>query len=220
MKLLRHLLVLGLAALAFQPSAKATVAIYSGTEQQLQIDDPGNAGTGNTGGVRRFTGRIYFIYEIETGRSVEIRVQGNSYKVREERNLLRVAFHRSAGSKTMVQTFLSNGNRVDGTSFSTVSLVSWEGTASFSGPGPDVEVATGLPRGFARILTSRQQVGSYEKHDAGNYLTRRNDTASLIVAMTKASNAAGENFEAALQRVKNTLAAQGKTEVTTLEALD
>jgi hypothetical protein len=222
MKLLNTLAVLALSLLTAQPSAQATVAIYSGTEQQLQIDAFEGQGSGNANGVRRFTGRIYFLYELETGRSVEIRIQGAVYKVRTERNLQRVFFHRALNlNSVLAQTFLSDGNRTNQPGVTAVSMVSWEGSATFSGPGPDIEAATGLPRGFPRAVTSRQQLTTrVTSFDGGNFLVRRNDVASLIVAMTKASNTASETFDAALQRVKNTLNAQGKTEVQSLTSLD
>jgi hypothetical protein len=219
MKLLRILPGLAVAALLCHQTAQATVAIFTGTE--VQVDRHATDGMGhNSNGTVRLTGQIFFLYELETGRSIEIRLRGTNYKVRNERNFVYIRTSRESSTmdRYTVDTFLSDAARVNYAEGATVKMASWEGSRLLSVlSSPEKDPATGLPSIFPKALTSRQDIAALvTAGDRTESHIRRTDTVVIAAALTKASNAATDNFDAALLRLKNALNARGLTEVAEL----
>jgi hypothetical protein len=219
MKLLKVLPGLVAALLLGRQTAQATVAIFTGTE--VQVDHHATDGMGhNSNGTVRLTGQIYFLYDLETGRSIEIRVRGTNYKVRDERNFVYIRTSREPWTtdKYTIDTFLGDAARVNHAEDATVKMASWEGSKLLSMlSSPEKDPATGLPSIFPKALTSRQDIAAVDTSgDRTEAHIRRTDTVVIAAGFTKASNVATDNFEAALQRLKDALNARGLTEVPSL----
>jgi hypothetical protein len=204
--------------LMMQPAAHATVAIYSGTE----IERVGTLITGQgsiASGTHSSSSPVYFLYEIETGRSIEVRLVRNGYMVRKERSLVHVSTPRSSsttGPATM-DTILITGARMDAPNGATVANVTWNGTKKYNVLQPEFDSATGLPVVFPRTFSSLQDFtfADYESDAVNSHVsstTRRRSSVTIVAPLTKASNAAAESLDGALQRLKTALEARGRAE--------
>ena len=190
--------------------AIATVAIFAGTESREETYFAYKNAT-----IRQtYQGKVYFLYEVETGRSVEIQLlsQGfyREHSVRSERNLFSLVTPRNrlaSASPFTWETILIDAKRENVNGRTTVESVTWQGMVSSPLSEPTgIEAATGLPRSFPKTLVSRQALADEEMIGAdgsGHRMRYRvSSTASLQLAPTKASNTAGETFEAAILRVR------------------
>ena len=195
----------------------ATVVVYSGTEQQREHHYTNGMGH-SSNGMSVATGRVFFLVELETGRSIEIRLVQSHYLVRQERNMLIVTASRG-GSVTSTQKFpmdssLTHVHQNATASSRLTNSITWNGTKFLSYSQPNPEPATGLPSNFPTALVGRQDRATLALGDeGGGGMRRRTHVVSLVPALTKSSNAADDNFEAALQRLKSHLESRGKTEV-------
>ena len=211
------LLIFAAALLSTSPYARATVAIFAGAEQHRTHINMAGIGHSGVYGVIQRPGRIFFLYELESGRSVEIRLELGKFKVRTERNLAAFTATRGETWPYAYDTSLMDAKRNQSTSVDSVTV---QGTITPKGKpwGPLADPATGLPYTFPATLVSRQD---YATHGVGEYggVKRVRKTSSLVLngAQTKASNGGSETFDAALLRVKNLLTQRGLTETSSLD---
>jgi hypothetical protein len=210
MKFLRHAAAFFALLLAGPSAAQATVAIFIGRE--VQVVHQATDGLGNTSnGVYRTTSRVYFIFEVESGRSVEICSLGKAFKVRAEHNLVRITTPRVSYVKVnqpfTLESFFSDASRTNYAKGASVESRTWEGLRTMTVSAPEVDPATLLPYYFPRTLTARHDFSDYDTTgDRMEHHVRRVNSVNLMVAQTKTSNAAQDTFDAAVQRLKNALA--------------
>jgi hypothetical protein len=210
------LIALGVATSFFAPPAQAIVGIYAGTENQSSKEYTFVFPKG-TSKEYRLSGRVYFLYDFATNRSVEIRIDGKQYRVRAERTLVDVDFARNHPKGAIYSRVLSGVAQSTSPSEGTrVFQVTWQGAKTFAGAGWAIDPKTGLQNSYPTALSGRQD--SVRKFtDLDTFLhcfTRRAATLSLSAPVTKEANAANENFDQALVRLKNRLNAAGYTEDT------
>jgi hypothetical protein len=204
-------------ATGLAPSAQAIVGIYAGTENQTTSETYSGAPHGFSR-ENRVSGRVYFLYDFETTRSVEIRIHGKQYRVRAERDLVDQTFVRTIkniGNYTWVLSDAGKNAVPAGTK--NLFNVSWRGTKAWSGAGPAVDPKSGLMGEYPTAFTGRQDIVTKSIDlDSAVYsvLTRRVAPVSLSAPITKACNDANENFDQALVRLKAKLDAAGYTEST------
>ena len=212
---MKTLSALGILLFAILQSAHATVAIYAGTETGRKTWwAPKNANPWET-----YHTTVYFVYELETGRSVEIFRGSGEVWVRPERNLFRLLTPRatpgtpvSSTAPMPWETILMDAKREATTLRTVVESVTWQGSRTTDGfRKDDIRPATGLPRYFPMTLVSRQVLLDEDHNDVADLIrTHVNSSVVLQEAATKASNAAGETFEAAILRVKAILERRGR----------
>jgi hypothetical protein len=218
MKLHRILPAFAAVLLMSQPAAQATVGIYFGTETE-------RTGTLVTGlgsissGTRSSSSSVYFLYELETGRSIEVQLVKSGYVVRKERSLVHVSTPRTSsttGPATM-DTILITGARTDFPNGGKVANVTWNGVKNYNVFNPETDASTGLPVVFPKTFGSLQDFtfadyvnDAVDTHSSST--TRRRSSVNVVPALTKASNTAGDSFDAALQRLKTALEAKGRTQ--------
>jgi hypothetical protein len=209
------LIALGVASTVLAQPAQAIVGIYSGAENQTSKEYTFVFPKGTSEEFRR-SGRVYFLYELETHRSVEIRIDGKQYRVRAERTLVDVEFVRSQKNSIEIYSRVLSGvgQSVPPGGGTKLFHVTWQGSKAWSGADPVIDPKSGMPRAYPTSLSGRQDiVRKFTDIDIDlNFFTRRTATLSLSVPVTKECNAANENFDQALVRLKNRLNASGYTE--------
>lgn len=213
------LIALTVAATVYAQSAQATVGIYAGTENQITRDS--YVGRGGYSRENRLSGRVYFLYEFGTSRSVEIRIHGKQYRVREERILVDQTFFRAIKNGSITTWFLSGAEKKSPHAGATELInVSWQGSKTFSVTDGPINPKSGLPTDYPTVLSGRQEFVSKFNNDSdatvSNTLTRRTAPLSLSAPVTKECNAANDNFEQALARLKTRFNAAGYTESTSI----
>lgn len=209
------LIALAVVATALTPSAEAIVGIYAGTENQTTRES--YVGLGGYTRENRLSGRVYFLYEFGTSRSVEIRIHGKQYRVREERVLVDQTFARTQKNGAIyLWVFSGAGKKSPQAGATELFNVSWQGSKTFSVTDGPINPKSGLPSNYPTVLSGRQEFVRNANDDIilSNILTRRATPVSLSAPITKASNDANENFDQALVRLKAKLNATGYTEST------